>query len=490
MANKPFEYTIINPLERPTSTDINQLQAQAHYDVRLFADALFGQVDGFLGYSFQAAAEATLDPGKFYMLAGVAFQTEAAENNIGGISGLSDSYEYKAITTTAREITAPAAPTTAGWRRYDLLMVRAPTDSERLKNPTSVGIFNPSLGSFNEATSKYKTLTSSLDEYTMQEIVQPAVGTEPLVYKSGVAGAYADWASTPKPTVDSGYLAVAYIRRFQGQTEILNEHLEDARTLLTVPAQSGGTGNFNLPAGEVLLGNGTSGITSTAILPVSKGGTGNSSTSAPTGSVAWFDNTLDQIKYTQAVTGLYDTPVSGYLLSSNTSGAPTWIAPGAAGRVLMSTGTTWASTEPFQYASVPSDSVSLLGSVNGYDTWILLSDFNIDDVVFNTGIISAIVQPQSDGDFLAYFIQAKHDVAVGSPNVTFRLKVEITGPTTKTFVFPYWVPPTDYQGIPLAPPQCRGFFDAGTYSFRVYAWLPSAAAELNIGRSSFFVSQG
>ena len=398
---------------------------------------------------------------------GVAFQNKTAENTFGdpAVPGLVDSYAYKAITTEGRVITAAAAPSGAGEKRYDLLMIRAPLGSERLTNSQDVGIFNPSLGTFNEATNKYKTLTTSMTEYEIEFIASTGTPTSPIVYKSGNVFTGA-WNPANKPSVDVGYLGVAYIRRYEGQTAIEAVDIEDARTLLTV------------------------GMESLALLPVSKGGTGNSSTSAPTGSVAWFDNATDQIKYTQAVAGLYDTPVSGYLLASNASGAPTWIAPGAAGRVLMSTGTTWASTEPFQYASVPSDGGLWSGGGSGYATWILLPDFNIDDVVFNTGVISAIIQPQSDGDFSGYFIQAIHDVTAGSPNVTFRLKVEVTGPTTKTFVFPYWVPPTDYQGIPLYPPQCRGFFDAGSYSFRVYAWLPNAASQLNIGRSSFFVSQG
>ena len=58
MANLPLESVIINPLERPTSKDINQLQMQAHQDMRLLARELFyGQLstnsDGFVGAGFK-----------------------------------------------------------------------------------------------------------------------------------------------------------------------------------------------------------------------------------------------------------------------------------------------------------------------------------------------------------------------------------------------------------------------------------------------------
>lgn len=348
MANKPFEYTIINPLERPTSTDINQLQAQAHYDVRLLAEQLFAGAEGFVGDSAKAVPLSVPSLG-FSWTPGIMFTVGTAENNIGAISGLSDSYLYKATNIAYRPFNVTTAPATSGYVRYDLLEVRALTGSERLTDSTSVGIFNPSLGSFNVATSKYKTLTSSLDPLTtVEEIAYNVTGTAPLVYKSGQEIAYPGaWSLVPKPTVDSGYLAVAYIRRFEGQTEITSGVIEDARTLLTVssstiatvPVTKGGTGQEFLAAGEVLLGNGTSGITSTAILPISKGGTGNGNPSAFMGSVAYYDDSTDQLKYSQAIKTF--VPRTGWLLASNSTGAPTWIEPGAAGLPLISTGSAW-----------------------------------------------------------------------------------------------------------------------------------------------------
>lgn len=45
----------------------------------------------------------------------------------------------------------------------------------------------------------------------------------------------------------------------------------------TLPVSKGGTGQTSLTSGEILLGNGTSGITSTSTLPITKGGTGETS---------------------------------------------------------------------------------------------------------------------------------------------------------------------------------------------------------------------
>ena len=338
MANKPFDYTIINPLERPTSTDINQLQAQAHYDLRQFAYEIFGRQNGFLGYSFNPEPNSPAD-GTFYIQQGVAFQYGAAENSFGSptIPGLVDSYRQKAVTTINRQITAGAVPSAAGEKRYDLLMIRAPASDERLTDLTSVGVYTPSFGTF-EATSKYKTLTSSLDGFVVESITSVQTPTDPIVYKSGNVFMGA-WNPANKPSVDVGYLGVAYIQRYAGQTEIVAGDIEDARTLLTVPVQTGGSGNFDLPAGEILLGNGTSGIASTAILPVSKGGTGNGSPGAFMGSVAYYDDSTDQLKYSQAIKTF--VPRTGWLLASNSTGGPTWIEPGTAGLPLVSTGTEW-----------------------------------------------------------------------------------------------------------------------------------------------------
>ena len=54
----------------------------------------------------------------------------------------------------------------------------------------------------------------------------------------------------------------------------VNQRITQMNAYFPVSVANGGTGQTSLSSGQILLGNGTSGITSTATLPVSKGGTG------------------------------------------------------------------------------------------------------------------------------------------------------------------------------------------------------------------------
>ena len=59
----------------------------------------------------------------------------------------------------------------------------------------------------------------------------------------------------------------------------VNQRINQANAYFPVSVANGGTGQTSLSSGQILLGNGTSGITSTATLPVSKGGTGSATIS-------------------------------------------------------------------------------------------------------------------------------------------------------------------------------------------------------------------
>jgi len=465
MANLPFEAVVINLLERPTSTDINLLQMQAHYDVRQFAYELFARQNGFLGYSFNPEATSPSSD-DVSIQQGVAFQYGPVESNIGSISGLSDTYRQKAVNTSVRLVASQAAPTTASYQRYDLIQIRAPEDAERLVNQQPVGVFDPSLKSFS-SEDKAKTLTSSLDTFTVEYVAAPAVGLQPLVYKSGVEGAYATWVATPKPAVDTGYLGVAYIKRYQGQTAIETADIEDARTLLVVPAQSGGTGVSSLP------------------LPMAQGGTGRAPTSGDTmGSVAYLDTATDQIKYTQAATGLYDeVPVSGYLLSSNTAGAPTWIPPGNAGQVLTSTGTEWISSPRFTYESIDAPGIS---SVNGTD-WTEFTGVSLSSVSLRYGPATIGVQPLGTG--VGGRLYAGNATALAA---TVYFKVEITDADDvvyKVYQYAAYALPTADTDFPYLP-LCVASFPAGTYTVKVYGKVPNSSMSAVLSNCSLFVSQG
>ncbi len=203
-------------------------------------------------------------------------------------------------------------------------MIRAPASDERLTDLTSVGVYTPSFGTF-EATSKYKTLTSSLDGFLVESITSAQTPTAPIVYKSGNVFTGA-WDPVNKPSVNVGYLGVAYIQRYAGQTEIVAGDIEDARTLLTVPAMAGGSGASSVgDAGAIAYSNGTNlefiratlfGVPQTGRILVSGGA------AAPT----WLASAV----------------ASSLLVSAGANNNPTWITPGTVGQVLISDGAQWS----------------------------------------------------------------------------------------------------------------------------------------------------
>ena len=58
----------------------------------------------------------------------------------------------------------------------------------------------------------------------------------------------------------------------------VNSRIDEINNMFPLTVGNGGTGKTSLTSGQILLGNGTSAITSTATLPVSKGGTGGTTT--------------------------------------------------------------------------------------------------------------------------------------------------------------------------------------------------------------------
>jgi len=72
----------------------------------------------------------------------------------------------------------------------------------------------------------------------------------------------------------------------------VNQRINQANAYFPVSVANGGTGQTSLSSGHILLGNGTSGITSTATLPISKGGTGATTVKAARTSLAVYKETV------------------------------------------------------------------------------------------------------------------------------------------------------------------------------------------------------
>lgn len=433
MANKPFDYTIINPLERPTSKDINQLQAQAHYDSRVLADKLFAGAEGFLGDSFKAVPT---DPNSntFTLTGGVLYTLGVDESNIGGIDGLSDSYTYKATYQGTRTINLASypPPTTAPKVRYDLIEIRALTGTERKTNPQTVDILNPALKTFTPQPSVDKTLTAALDGFELAPATQGgATPTAAIVYKTGTEEDYpGNWDDVIRPTVDTGYRAVVYIRRFVGQTSVDAAQLVDGRTLLTVPVQSGGTGN--------------------------------NEAATYTGSVAWFDTADGKLKYTQATLGApFYVPASGYLLASNSVGAPEWVGYGTEGQILTSTGTGWEAQARYVYQAVSMGS-GVPEYTNATASWTEITALTLEDIDLRAGVLHLTMQPiaTTESD---YCIRANVQSAAVDQ---VYLKFEVTGATSRTRIFPYQL--GSYTSATLPFPIAALLVNKGTHTVKVY----------------------
>lgn len=240
MANKPFDYTVINPLERPTSSDLNQLQGEAHSDARALMRRMFydgggtgtGSMEGFFPRDFPVYPTSTPSL-SVDMYPGIGFLNGAAQTDIGGIAGLNDPYSYQVVTNTAiKNITVQGAAS-SGNHRYDLIQVRSLVDSERLTDSTVTDIYNPSLNSFGGA-SRYKTLTTDINGQTVQVIAYTGTPTAPLSYVIGQETAIISGLPTP-PSVASGYLPVALILVTDTTTAINSGDITDQRPLLSFP---------------------------------------------------------------------------------------------------------------------------------------------------------------------------------------------------------------------------------------------------------------
>ena len=74
----------------------------------------------------------------------------------------------------------------------------------------------------------------------------------------------------------------------------------------------GGTGQTNLPAGSILLGNGANGITSTYVLPIDKGGTGATNSAGVLNNLGLSKESGNWTPYINAASVSYNSRVGYY----------------------------------------------------------------------------------------------------------------------------------------------------------------------------------
>lgn len=244
MANKPFDTTIIRPLERPLSSDLDSAQSQILRTQREYLDRAYAYRDssivpaairntGVIGDSFRPVVGA--NPLSVYLTPGQGYKDNAGgtATDIGGVIGLNDLSPFAPLLLSSLQEIPIATPPGAGFGRIDLIQVRV----DRYEtDATTRYLLNPSTQVF-APTAIAKTLSFDLFNRNGQ-INAPAASTTGIGYKVGQQFAYTNTDSflnfLNRPAVDSGYVAVAYVNVQPGATSIFASDIVDARPLLAL----------------------------------------------------------------------------------------------------------------------------------------------------------------------------------------------------------------------------------------------------------------
>lgn len=194
------------------------------------------QAYGFYGDGFLVLPQSPVS-GNVVLSAGIAVRRDDTDQpvDIGGIPGLDENSAVKPIVLRDTRIIATAPPPPAPDQRIDIIEVRVARD---FYDSVPVKQLDPTSGTSTYPTA-LKTLSYAIDAVTVEYIVSPANGSQPLVYKQGIA------APAPvAPAVSPGYVKVAEILVDNVVSNpagtIRQEHLSDFRPM----AFLGGTGHF------------------------------------------------------------------------------------------------------------------------------------------------------------------------------------------------------------------------------------------------------
>lgn len=248
MATKVLEQQVINELERPKSSDINQAQSLLQNTMQLLAWSTYSNGSIWSGVPYSgfdgplsmrvtvptsgAANRIILQPGVMFAAA------DDAQTDIGDIAGVSAlSPQRLAVCTEPRTITVPQYSLPSDSCRRDVLCIKA---TSYLKDYTPTDIFNPTLQSFGPPVSKPKALGVDLATSAIQFVYwnyTPALVTAPLVYILGAEVAYSgpdSWLAAPIPNIPDGYHAVSVVNiGGTGGLGIQQNNIADHRRILT-----------------------------------------------------------------------------------------------------------------------------------------------------------------------------------------------------------------------------------------------------------------
>lgn len=245
MANQPFDLEVIQPRERPLSSDIDlissygaaalkELLAQLCLGSNLGSSASTPMVPtgcvGFLGTGFTPAFGSgltiTLQPGLGFMNNGTPVFS------VGDVAGLNDLGNYRALSLTAVEtITVPAANPSNG--RYDIIEV---STAALLTDTTSRDVLDTTTGIF-VPSPLAKTLTVNCNGRSTVN------STGPINYKTGTPA-----GSPVPPNPDSGYVTIAQVYVPAAASSFNNGSVTDFRRLIYPGGNMQAMANFHIDA--------------------------------------------------------------------------------------------------------------------------------------------------------------------------------------------------------------------------------------------------
>jgi hypothetical protein len=255
MSNQIFDRMILNPRERPLSSDINRLASELDSTLRtlvlnlyaprgsIASDVSASPPTSFIGGGLKVRPESPVSMNVVLSRGIGFFQDVASYLNIDGISEVNDVAVIKPLVlhnpVTFTVPAAPAGPNT----RYDIIEVRV---ARRTGDASSRDVLNTTSGVFEPATVN-KTLQYTLDTQT-GTVVSPANSTAGLSYKQGVAG-----NPGTVPATTAGYVKLAAILVGSAAASIDSNVIVDERRLFSPNGYIAGGVSATAPSGEISI---------------------------------------------------------------------------------------------------------------------------------------------------------------------------------------------------------------------------------------------
>lgn len=268
MATRPYDQRVVNPLERPTSTDFNLAQSQmgqafnrqlmrqmsegSYADIGAYQDESYGFIDtGFSQLNVTSSRAVALLPG---LMIGKGTYSAA----VGGISGVSTLQDDYIGYLSSGKVVPVLDPPPAGQCRRDVIAVRPMASLAEYSN---TDIFDITAQSFVTTASKPKELRYDMQDATVEVMTAGggASASSPMVYIPGTPVAYSSadsLLSAPLPTIPTDYQAVCAINVIAGEALIARNRIVDLRLV-----KSPTTGRYQQLRGKATLGGEAAGFT-------------------------------------------------------------------------------------------------------------------------------------------------------------------------------------------------------------------------------------